>query len=231
MFEEDLTTLSTADLLESAAQHRAEANRAEVRLLEHAQVYADRFHPSACGIRPGRRSGDGRERAVVLGGEGCPEVAEFAVAEFGVLLGISPGVAAGYLDQALALRHRFPFTWARVRAGEATPWKACRIAAECSKLSEQAAGYVDRRVAALVEAITPYRLDKIVRAAKIHADPGLARAEAAETARERGVFMGRSDQLSSNTSSYTHRGSVRTAQRPGRNRRPDRSSGRCRRTA
>ncbi|WP_328525855.1 hypothetical protein [Kribbella sp. NBC_00359] len=194
MFDGDLATLSTADLLESAAEHDAEARRVDARRLEHAQVYADRFHPDACPVRPGRRSWEGRERAMVLGGEGCPAIAEFAIAEFAVMLGISPRVAANYIGQALALRHRFPFTWARVLAGEATPWKACRIVTDCAKLSEVAARYVDQRVAPLVDSITPYRLAKIVTAAKLYADPGLARAEAEERARERGVFVGRSNE-------------------------------------
>ncbi|MFI5694441.1 hypothetical protein ACIA58_21500 [Kribbella sp. NPDC051586] len=193
MFENDLSELSTADLLESAAEHRAMANRADARLLQHAQIYADRFHPSVCDVRPGRRSADGRERAVVLGGDGCPEIAEFAVAEFGVMLAISPMVAAGLLGEALALRHRFPFTWARVQAGDATPWKARQLTSLCAKLSEDAARYVDQRVAPLIDSITPYRLDKIIRAAKLHADSDLARDEAAEAASERGVFIGRSD--------------------------------------
>ncbi|MFD3406530.1 hypothetical protein ACFWUU_37935 [Kribbella sp. NPDC058693] len=193
MFENDLGEFSTAELLESAVEHRVMANRADARLLEHAQIYADRFHPSTCGVRPGRRSPDGRERAVVLGGEGCPEIAEFAIAEFGVVLGISPMVAARFIGEALALRHRFPFTWARVQAGDATPWKARQLASACMKLSEEAARYVDQRVAPLIDSITPYRLDKIVRAAKLHADPDLARDEAAEAADERGVFVGRSD--------------------------------------
>ncbi|MER7250805.1 hypothetical protein ABT313_39175, partial [Kribbella sp. NPDC000426] len=193
MFDTDLEQLSTADLLESAAEHRATANQADTRLLQHAQIYADRHHPSVCAtrpIRPGRRVADGRERAVVLGGEGCPEIAEFAIAEFGVVLGISPMVASGLLGEALALRHRFPFTWARVQSGDATPWKARRLAADCLKLSEEAARYVDQRVAPLIDAITPYRLDKIIRAAKLHAAPDQARTETAEAARERGVFIG-----------------------------------------
>jgi hypothetical protein len=194
MFDGDLTTLSTADLLESAAEHRAEANRVDARLFEHAQVFADRHHPDRCPSRPGRRPWDGRERAVVLGGDGCPEIAEFAVAEFGLMLGISPGVAAGYIGQALALRHRFPFLWARVRSGEATPWRAGKIATFCVNLSEEAARYVDKRVAPIVDSITPYRLEKIVKAAKMHADPEAARAEAEEKARERGVFVGRTDE-------------------------------------
>ena len=193
MFDGDLTALSTADLLESAAEHGAEANRAEARRLEHAQVYADRHHPDACPTRPGRRTCDGRERAVVLGGDGCPEIAEFAPAEFGLMLGISPRVAANYIGQALALRHRFPFLWARVQAGDATPWKACRITDACLKLTEEAARYVDKRVAHLVDSITPYRLTKIIEAAKKHVDPDTARAEAEQHARERGVYIGRSD--------------------------------------
>jgi len=184
--------LSPADLLESAADHRAEANCRDARLLKHALVYADRYHPDACPTRPGRRSYEGRERAVVLGGEGCPPIAEFAIAEFGVMLGLSPGVAGDFIGQALGLRHRFPFTWARVLAGEATPWKARRIVAECSKLSEEAARYVDKRVAPLIDSLTPYRLSKVVTAAKIHADPAGARAEAEEKASERGVFVARS---------------------------------------
>ncbi|MFI6678408.1 hypothetical protein ACIBG1_26880, partial [Kribbella sp. NPDC050469] len=194
MFEGDLTSLPTADLLESAAAHRAEANRLDARLLEHAQVYADHYHPSACSPRPTRRPSDGRERAIVLGGEGCPEIAEFAPAEFGAMIGISAGAAADFIGQALALRHRLPLTWARVQSGQATPWKARKIATACLDLSEDAARTVDHRVAKVVDTLTPGRLDRIVEAAKKHADPEAARAKAAERARERGVYLGRCDE-------------------------------------
>ncbi len=194
MFEGDLTTLSTPDLLESAAEHRAESNRVDARLLEHAQTYADRHHPDTCPTRPGRSLGDGRERAVVLGGEGCPAIAEFAPAEFGVMIGLSAGAAAGLIGQALALRHRLPLTWARVQAGEATPWRARMIATACLELSEESARGVDQRVAKVVDSLTPIRLDKIVEAAKKHADPEAARRKAEEKARERGVYLGRSDE-------------------------------------
>jgi hypothetical protein len=194
VFDNDLTSLSTPDLLESAAAHRAEANRLDARLLEHAQIYADRHHPDTCPTRPGRRPGAGRERAIVLGGEGCPEIAEFAPAEFGVMLGISAGAAANFIGQAMALRHRLPLTWARVLAGEATPWKACKIATACLDLSEESARAVDRRVARVVDSLTPIRLDNIVEAAKKHADPEAARKKADEKKRERGVYLGRSDE-------------------------------------
>ena len=193
MFDNNLGVLPTRDLLEAAAECRAVASRADARVLECAQVYADRFHPAVCGVRPGRRVGDGRERAVVLGGEGCPEIAEFAVAEFGVVVGVSPGVGRQIIADGLALRHRFPRIWAQVQAGEATAWKACQIVRCCGKLDLQGAAYVDRRVAPVVDTISPYRLDKIVAAAKKQADPGLAETDAAEAAAERGVFVGRGD--------------------------------------
>ncbi|MEU4607106.1 DUF222 domain-containing protein [Kribbella sp. NPDC023972] len=199
MFEGDLTTLSTADLLESAAEHRAEANRAEARLLEHAQIFADRHHPVLCPQRPGRRGWEGRERGVVLGGDGCPEIAEFAPAEFGMMLGISAGAAAAYIGQALALRHRFPHIWAKVQAGTATPWRAGKIATACLDLSEAAARSVDKRLARIVDTVTPHRLENIVKAAKAHADPETARAEAEQKARERGVYVGRSDEHGTKT--------------------------------
>ena len=194
MFDEDLTTLTTAGLLESAAAHRAEASRVEARLLEHAQIFADRYHPSACPRRPGRRSWEGRERGIVLGGDGCPEVAEFAPAEFGVMLGISSPAAAAYIGQALALRHRFPRIWAEVRAGNATPWRARRIATACEELTEEAAASVDKRLARIVDTVTPYRLENIVKAAATHADPQGSRQKAEQKARERGVYVGRSDE-------------------------------------
>ncbi|TCC31233.1 DUF222 domain-containing protein [Kribbella sindirgiensis] len=199
MFECDLSELPTADLLESAAAHRAEANRLDAQLLEHAQTYADRFHPDVCPVRPGRRSCDGRERAIVLGGDGCPEIAEFAIAEFAAVLGVSPGVGARLLGDALALRRRFPFTWARILSGDATPWKARQLVAACVKLSQEAAAYVDRRVAAVIDTISPYRLEKIIKAAKFHVAPDLARAEADEKARERGVFVGETDEHGTRT--------------------------------
>ncbi|TCC31670.1 DUF222 domain-containing protein [Kribbella speibonae] len=193
MFEQDLDMLTTRDLLEQAADCRTVANLADARLLECAQTYADRFHPSICPTRPTRRAHDGRERAVILGGDGCPEIAEFAIAEFAVVLGVSPGVGRDLLADALALRHRFPRTWSRIQAGEATPWKARQIVRACSKLDHAAAEYVDRRVAAIIDTIPPHRLEKIARAARQQADPAAAADEAAAAADDRGVHIGRGD--------------------------------------
>ncbi|GAA3136320.1 hypothetical protein JOF29_001236 [Kribbella aluminosa] len=199
MFEEALEALRTRDLLEEAAQCRVIANGADARVLECAQIYADRYHPSVCAVRPARRMADGRERSVVLGGDGCPEIAEFAIAEFGVVLGVSPGVARDLIADALALRHRFPETWARILASEATPWKARQLVRACTKLDQAGAAYVDQRVAHVVDTLPPYRLDKIITAAKKCADPAVAADEAAQAADERGVYVGRGDKHGNKT--------------------------------
>ncbi|TWD75387.1 uncharacterized protein DUF222 [Kribbella amoyensis] len=190
MFEGDVAELDATEVLTSAAEHRAERDRVEARLLLHAQRFAD-LH-GAAGLPLGDRR-DGRERAVVFGGAGCPAIAEFAPVEFGAMLGISAGAASAYIGQALALRHRLPRIWATVLAGEATPWKACKIATACLELSEDAVAIVDERVVGLVDTVTPIRLQKIVTAAKFQADREAARAAAERKARERGVYVGRAD--------------------------------------
>ncbi|MFF1816689.1 hypothetical protein ACFVWG_05305 [Kribbella sp. NPDC058245] len=205
MFEGDLKTLSTRDLLESCADTQAAEQDAAARQLEHAVEYADRFHPDAvadradCAARVERRAGNGRERAVVLGGDGCPPVLEFCVSEFGVVLGISPGVARDRIATALALRSRFPFLWARLLDRKAIAWKARNLARDCEKLSLEAALSVDREVAPILDTISPTRLAKIIKAAKIRADPARAKAEADAKAKERGVWISHTDEHGTKT--------------------------------
>ena len=54
----------------------------------------------------------GFERAVRLGGDGTPLVAEFACAELAVLMGIGCVAAEHLVADALDLRHRHPVLWA-----------------------------------------------------------------------------------------------------------------------
>src|SRR6266508_4402805 len=162
MFEGDLSGLTAAEVLASGAEHHAAAQRHEVSLLVHAQQFAD-LHSVDTLPRRRDRGGEpdrvrGRERGVVLGGAGCPEIAEFAPAEFGaVVLGVSAGVAAEFIGQALALPHRLPRCWAMVQNYEATPWKARKIATACLHLSLEAAALVDHEVAGIIDSVTPAR--------------------------------------------------------------------------
>ncbi|TWD83855.1 hypothetical protein FB561_5024 [Kribbella amoyensis] len=204
MFEGDVTELDATGVLTSAAELRAERDRLEARLLQHAQYFADLHTVDALQSdhsdnHDGGYDRCGRERGIVYGGEGCPAIAEFAPAEFGALLGTSAGAAGNYIGQALALRHRLPRIWATVLNGEATPWKACKVATACLDLSQEAAAIVDERVVGLVDTVTPIRLHKIVTAARYEADHEAARAAAERKARERGVYIGRTDVYGTNS--------------------------------
>ncbi|TCN44107.1 hypothetical protein EV644_101758 [Kribbella orskensis] len=191
MFDRDISTLTATETLTSAAETYALRTRADVELLELAQHFAD-LHPDPAMV-PGHVSLPGGERGRVYGGPGCPGVAEFAVAEFGAMIGRSAGSAANFMGQALALRHRLPRIWAQVKGGHGEPWKACTIATTCLALSMEAAAIVDRQVASIIDTVTPVRLEKIVKAAVQQADPEAARATAEANAKERGVWAGRAD--------------------------------------
>ncbi|QNE19560.1 hypothetical protein F1D05_18595 [Kribbella qitaiheensis] len=189
MFATDFTDCDAAQTLAAASAAYEQQRQSELDLILTAQHHAD-LHP-----RPGRSHGrPGGEQARVYGGDGNPEIAEFAVAEFGVMIGRSPGSAARFVGQCVALRHRFPLTWQRVKSGHATGWRALQVVQECVELSAEAAAIVDRRVADLVDTVTLAQLQKIIKAASWRADPEAADAKAKASAKERGVWVGRTDE-------------------------------------
>ena len=84
------------------AQHRAE--EAEAREVMKAATWAA-MHSTASLVGP---TETWHEQALPLGGEGCPEVAEFAVTEFAAALGKSTQAGRIYLSkvvEALSLIH------------------------------------------------------------------------------------------------------------------------------
>ncbi|HZX03534.1 HNH endonuclease signature motif containing protein [Kribbella sp.] len=198
MFDCDLGELDTVALLAAAAEFAQTQERAAVAVLRAALAFADRngvlegYPDDPLRGRPGEPL-PGFERICVYGGDGCPGVAEFAPIELGAVLGMSSGAAASLIGEALALRHRLPRVWAAVLAGKAVSWRARKIADACLSLSIEAASLVDRRVAGIVNTVTPSALAKITKAAVWEADPDRAQAEAEAAARTRGVFVAQSD--------------------------------------
>lgn len=188
MFEGDLDELGTADLLAAASEFDLVEERAAVRKLEAALAYADRNAVVYDG-----EPLPGAEQIKVYGGDGCPGVAEFAPIEFGAVMRMSTGAAASFMGEALALRHRLPRIWAAVLAGNAVPWRARKVARACLSVSVEAAAIVDRRVVGIVNTVTPSKLATIVKAAVWEADPELAKVQAEAAAKERGVYVGPSD--------------------------------------
>jgi hypothetical protein len=126
------------------------------------------------------------EKALPLGGEGCPEVAEFAVTEFGAALGKSTPAGRHYLAQAVEGRYRLTECWKRLEAGVLPGWKLGFIADRTMSLPPTAAGFVDRHVAAVAHKIGPAQLERLIGEAIARFDPDRAEAErlaAAETRR------------------------------------------------
>jgi hypothetical protein len=194
MFEGDLSGLGIRALLSAGAKFRAVEDRAAVRQLEVALAFADRCPDPRAETDTGYGEVlPGAERGRVYGGVGCPAVAEFAAAELGAVFGWSSGAAAAFIGEALALRHRLPRIWAMVLAGEAVPWRARQVARACLALSQDAAAIVDEKLVGIINTVGWSRLKAMVKAAVLEADPEGARAAAEQAARERGVFVGDSD--------------------------------------
>ena len=78
----------------------------ECRLLELAAHWADLHHPVS--RNSSERTLPGAEQARMLGGDGTPEVLEFAAAELGARLETTVGSARALITDALDLRHRLP---------------------------------------------------------------------------------------------------------------------------
>jgi 5-methylcytosine-specific restriction endonuclease McrA len=153
---------TVAGVVAFARDRRRQADRAEAELLQSALWWAD-LHPvesiesAATFTLPG--VGD---TGLLLGGEGCPLVAEFSVAEFAAALGLGTESGKHLIGQALELAHRLPRTWARVVEGEVVAWRARRIAEQTIPLSFEAAGFVDSQIAGLAHTARPWQVDKLV---------------------------------------------------------------------
>ena len=93
-------------------RHRAIADAAEARLLQHAVDWAA-MHSTDSIDEAEMLVGYG-DQGMPLAGEGAPLVAEFAVTEFAAAIGLSTDAGKAYVGQALELRHRLPRVWRRV---------------------------------------------------------------------------------------------------------------------
>ena len=117
------------------------------------------------------------ESALPLGGEGCPEVAEFAVIEFAAALGRSTESGRRYLSHAVEGCYRLRRCWARLEAGELQAWRLGLVAERTRCLSPAAAGFVDAHVAAVAHKIGPAQLDRLVTEARARFDPDQTEAD------------------------------------------------------
>ena len=117
------------------------------------------------------------ESCLPLGGEGCPEVAEFAIVEFAAALGRSTESGRRYLSHAVEGCYRLQRCWARLEAGQLPAWRLAFIADRTLCLSPEAAAFVDAKVAAFAHSIGPAQLGRLIEEAKARFDPEATEAE------------------------------------------------------
>src|SRR4029079_2056683 len=113
---------------------------------------------------------------------GTPVVAEFAFAELGARMQMSPFSARRLVADALDVRHRLPLIGERVVRREARVSNARLVAARTRHLSVEAAAYVDRAMVAFVDGSLPWgRFEARLTGKVVAADPetAAAREEAA----------------------------------------------------
>jgi hypothetical protein len=125
------------------------------------------------------------ESALPLGGEGCPEVAEFAIVEFAAALGRSPESGRRYLAHVVEAFYRLRRCWRRLETGELQAWRLCFIAERTLCLSPAAAAFVDGHVAAVAHRIGPAQLERLIEEAKARFDSEQTEADRRAAAEQR----------------------------------------------
>ncbi len=190
VFENDLVELDANGTLAAAEANEHTLITAETRRLQIAAHWAD-LHPGDA-VAESRLPGS--ERPAQLGGDGTPTVGDFAPAELGCVLRMSDGSASRLIADALDLRHRLPSIWAAAQAGQVPAYQARRIASATRHLTAVHAATVDQRVAPSLGAVSWGRLERLLEAAIIAADPDAAERAAAAAAQERFVRLGYSSE-------------------------------------
>jgi hypothetical protein len=190
VFESYLVDLDAAGTLAAAEANEHTLITAETRRLQIAAHWAD-LHAGDAVVKSRL---PGTERSVRMGGDGTPTVGDFAPAELSCVLRISESSAARLIGDALDLRHRLRSIWAAAQDGQVPAYQARHIAAATRHLSQEQAAHVDQRVAPVLGAVSFGRLQTLLEAAIIEADPAGAEDRAAAAAQERFVRLGRSSE-------------------------------------
>lgn len=190
--------LEIADLDATAACQAVEATQAalreqEWRELALAEHWAVLHGPESL---PSPEASPGGERLRQVGGDGTPDVAEFACAELGLLMGVGFIAASTLMRDAVDLRHRHPRMWSALRAGRARVWKARKVSklVHAAGLSLDQARFVDAATTEYVDALTWSAFTRLVEAKIIEADPAAADARREAAALARFVATGQSDE-------------------------------------
>ncbi len=138
---------------------------------------------------------DDRDPMVSPGGDGAPDVREYAIPEYAMARETHPATTRALIADALDLIHRLPRVWAIVVAGECEPWVARKVAVLSRPLSVASVRVVDAAVSRAIAAHAPSTVIQIAQAKVIEADPETHAAERERSRHERYVSVSRSDEF------------------------------------
>lgn len=182
---EPMDGLGPRETLAALEQSSLQQVRAECAQLELVVHWALQHAGQA--VRPGVVPG--LERPLRFGGEGTPEVAEFAPVDIGAVLGLADWQARALVADALDLRYRLPRLWELVQAGRVHAWRARRIAQRTRTLSADAARQVDAEVWESVESLPWQRFSDFLESRVLLADTNRAVRLAEHAKRARYVIV------------------------------------------
>ncbi|PUA79785.1 hypothetical protein [Nocardioides currus] len=138
---------------------------------------------------------DDRDPMIHPGGDGTPELREYALAELAMAQETHAMTARSLIADTLDLMHRLPRTWAVVAAGKCEPWVARRVAVISRPLLAGPVDLVDRAVSRAIAGHAPSTVLELARAKVIEADPETHAAERDRIRHERYVRLSRSDEF------------------------------------
>jgi hypothetical protein len=197
----ELRDLGPGEALDAAVLARRTADRAEADLLAIAVHYVDVCpvvdgdRPAGCSDgRPARMTRRSPDRALDespdrLGGDGTPDVAEFAVEELAAALSIGYNTALHLVSDSVELCYRLPKISALVQAGNLQAWKARQVASETKTLSRAAVAFVDRHLAVVARHNKLPNVRSLVHEALLRCDPDAAAGIEQAALDRRGVWF------------------------------------------
>ena len=150
--------MTASDILDESRSLRATADAAEALLLVKACEWAD-FHPAL------------EDGMVAFEDENLPAVHYDCTATFALNIGLSDTAGTNLIHEAFELRHRLPRTWARVKAGEVTAWRARRIAQKTMYQPGDVARLLDRPSPGSPTRSVSITLDRLIEEAKMRLHP------------------------------------------------------------
>lgn len=132
------------------------------------------------------------ERAVRYGGPGTPKVVEFAAAELAPEVRLSVYQSHSLIADAVDLKFRFPLIWERLRRCQVRAYVARQIARRTRELPFDVAQRIDRLLVDKVTNLPPQRIEHLVDAALVKADPEGVRQAVEQAKRARLVHLSES---------------------------------------